>query len=85
MPESYHMASDQVRRFFEEIKLAANELLQHDLGLTSRQAENEVGKLLEPAFDSALNAAMLVSWTVPVQPDWILDFAARTIWFMARK
>lgn len=85
LPESYRMASDQMRRFFATVKLTANELLQHHLGLTSQQAENELGRLLEPAFENALNGAMAVSWTIPVQPDWLLDFAARWIWVMACK
>lgn len=79
------MASNEVRRFFETVRSTAKEILQNHRRLTSQQAEDELGRLFESAFENALARAMEISQIMPVQPDWLMTAAACEMWCCARK
>jgi hypothetical protein len=79
------MASGKMRRISRKVRRAGKALLQEHLGLTDEEAEDEVLKLPETAFINAVNVAMTVSPTVPVQPDWLVAMTARQFWFLACK
>ncbi|POS70563.1 hypothetical protein DHEL01_v211042 [Diaporthe helianthi] len=82
-PESLLLASPKIQDTLLKVRHAVKEFLQKNLDFTRKEAEDEEWNLLLPAFQHAINVAMIASPTVPVQPDWLIALTAHQLWFMA--
>lgn len=68
-----------------KVRHAAKQLLRKYLDFTRDEADEEEWNLLIPAFEYALNVAMVASPTVPVHSDWLIALTAHQLWLMACK